>query len=266
MQNHLWQRHFERNETRPDLLVPPTPIDLPEEMKDPVIASLRTFQAGETGEGRVVAQARAAMGAAEPAFAEAMRLYIAEEGRHARELGLLLRALGARRAASVPAASVFRVARGVIGFRTKMAILTAAEVVGIVYYDLLAERVPSPALRRVVRVIVAEERAHVVFQRDFFASQVDGIGGGRSVGRLARGALGLALSAAVTAALAVFVADERALLRALGVSPLDVARRAHAVSREALTAEPADVVRAVELVHRRARAEQRDVPSKWMDR
>lgn len=232
---------------RPDAQVPDR-IDVPPSLWAPLVASLRTFHAGETGEGRVVVQARQLMGDRAPAFVDALGLYIAEEGRHARELSLLLRALGAEAAPAPRTAHAFRAARRAIGFRTKMAILTAAEVVGIVYYDLLAERAADPALRRVVRTIGAEERAHVVFQREFFTHEVASSAGATGT-RAALTALEAVMAAAVAAAIAVFAVDQRELLGALGVSRAGLFDRAAEVSREAMTTDPMVVMANVAMEH-----------------
>jgi hypothetical protein len=203
---------FVNNEHRPDSVVPAA-LEVPEPLRAPLIDALLTFQAGETGEGRIVAEAaRHARGDAD--FVTTMRLYIAEEGRHARELGKLVRALGGTVRTDVRTANAFRQARRLIGFRTKMLVLAAAEIVGIVFYELLAERVPCPPLCAVVQRIAKEEHRHLHYQHAYFDSL--GWPGGARV----------ALRSATLAATAAFVWDQRALLRVLGVSRREVFQRA----------------------------------------
>ena len=202
---------FVSNEHRPDSQVPASLV-VPEALRAPLIDALLTFQAGETGEGRIVAEAvRHARGDAD--FATTMRLYIAEEGRHARELGKLVRALGGPVRTDVRTANAFRQVRRLIGFRTKMLVLAAAEIVGIVFYELLADHVPCPPLCAVVRRIAKEEYRHLHYQQAYFASLGWPLGAH------------LALEAATLAATAAFVWDQRALLHALGVSSRQVFQR-----------------------------------------
>lgn len=215
MHNPAWRRYFESNLHRSDAIVPAAIDGIPEPLRGELVRSLRIFQAGETGEGRIVAQtARQPESQGDPDFVEAMRLYIAEEGRHAKELGRLVRALGGKPAHTHPSADRFRVARSLFGFRTKMMVLAGAEVVGGVFYDLLATRSGSPALSRTLRVIVHEERAHLLFQRDYF--------NGIARSEAERAAYHAALRGTVVLALGYFTVEHRSLLRALDTSLLEL--------------------------------------------
>lgn len=215
MQNTAWRRYFESNLHRPDAIVPAMLDGIAEPLRSELIRSLRIFQAGETGEGRIVAEAAREGGAHHDGdFVEALRLYIAEEGRHAKELGKLVRALGGEPSHTHPSAERFRAVRRLIGFRTKMMVLAGAEVVGGVFYELLATRSGSPALGRTLRVIVKEERAHLLFQRDYFH--------GLAATRAERLAYDAALRSVVMLELGYFAAEHRSLLRALETSPREL--------------------------------------------
>lgn len=243
MNTRLWLHYFIDNEHRPDAIVPDV-LDVPAALRAPLIDALRTFQAGETGEGRIVRQAARVAGS-DVDFAATMRLYIAEEGRHARELGLLVRALGGTPVRTVPAAVAFRFARRLAGFEAKMAVLTAAEIVGIVFYDLLAERVPCPELCAVVARISREERFHLAYQRDYFAR----FGWPRVTDA--------AVQAVTFASIAAFAVDQRALLAALGVGPRDLLARVRAVLetvRASTARRPVDALRSPTARSARARS------------
>lgn len=211
MQSTAWRHYFESNLHRPDALIPDAFDDIPSPLRAELARSLRIFQAGETGEGRIVAQAARDGARHDADFVEALRRYIAEEGRHARELGKLVRALGGEPCHTHPSADRFRAARRLFGFRTKMLVLAGAEVVGGVFYDLLATRVASPALSRTLRVIVREERAHLLFQRDYFADMTPT--------PASRAAFAALLRGVATLALGVFAAEHRGLLRVLDTAP-----------------------------------------------
>lgn len=215
MQTSAWRRYFESNLDRPDAIVPQTLDDVREPLRTELVRSLRIFQAGETGEGRIVAEAARQPGAGQDAdFVEALRMYIAEEGRHARELGRLVRAFGGAPAHTHPSADRFRAVTGLLGFRTKMMVLAGAEVVGGVFYDLLARRAGCPALTRTLRVIIDEERAHLLFQRDYFEKLASS--------PAIRAAYQATLRSVVALELGYFAADHRSLLRALDTSPREV--------------------------------------------
>ncbi len=231
MQTRAWRDYFEANESRPARTVHATVDDVPPQLRRLLARSLQIFQAGETGEGRIVAQARRVSGSAASSatqvvdddFVEALRLYIAEEGRHARELGALVRALGGEPSPRHRSADRFRAARSAIGFRTKMMVLAGAEVVGGVFYDVLAARAGCRAVTRTLGTIVAEERAHLVFQRDYFES-LAGRAGGPRVRAAARFGFIAALRVTVLAELCYFAFEHRALLRALDVAFVDLLR------------------------------------------
>jgi hypothetical protein len=215
MQTSAWRRYFESNLHRPEAIVPAALDDVSEPLRTALVRSLRIFQAGETGEGRIVAEAARQPGAGQdPDFVEALRLYIAEEGRHARELGGLVRALGGEPAHTHPSAARFRAVRRLIGFRTKMMVLAGAEVVGGVFYDLLVRRAGSAALSRTLGVIVEEERAHLLFQRDYFQVSASS--------PAMRAAYDAALRSVVVLELGYFTAEHRSLLRALDTSPREL--------------------------------------------
>jgi hypothetical protein len=217
MQNAAWRSYFESNRHRPDALVPDILAGVPASLRTELVRSLRIFQAGETGEGRIVAEAARQPGSRHDAdFVEALRLYVAEEGRHARELGLLVRALGGEPSHTHPSAERFRTVRRLIGFRTKMMVLAGAEVVGGMFYDLVARRAGCTALSRVLGVIVHEERAHLVFQRDYFEAIAPG--------PATRAAYHAALRSVVMLELGYFAVEHRPLLRALDTSPRDLMR------------------------------------------
>jgi hypothetical protein len=212
MQTSAWRRYFESNLHRAEAIIPTTLDDVSEPLRTELVRSLQIFQAGETGEGRIVAQAARQSGPGHDAdFVEALRLYIAEEGRHARELGRLVKALGGEPAHTHPSADRFRAVRRLIGFRTKMMVLAGAEVVGGVFYDLLARRAGCAALSRTLGIVVAEERAHLIFQRDYFQ--------GLASSPAMRAAYHAALRSIVVLELGYFAADHRSLLRALDTSP-----------------------------------------------
>jgi hypothetical protein len=258
MDTQAWLEYFTINENRATAHVPAR-LDVPEHLRDPLVHALRLFQAGETGEGRIVHESRRAV-PRDRAFQESMRLYIAEEGRHARELGQLVRALHGGAAVTPPGdARAFTFARRALGYWPKMAILTAAEVVGIVFYDLLAERIPCAELASVVATISSEERAHLALQRDTFEALAARAPAGAP--RAATALLATGLVAATVTSVAVFAVEIRDLLSKLDVAPRELALRTARVLDAVSKTPSEDVVEACLARARAAAVEERPARS-----
>lgn len=173
MDTLAWQQWFEDNNRKTYLPIPDRI-----ELRDPVLARelaavLSWFQRGETGEGRIVNEARTCGDSlVDDAFARAIALYIAEEGKHARQLGMLVRALGGTPVETLRAEGAFRHVRRALGFRHKMLVLTAAEIIGLVSYELISESVHNTIVQDALEQIAADERQHLILQVDFFREAV----------------------------------------------------------------------------------------------
>jgi hypothetical protein len=201
---------------------------LPGELPSPTAAalawSLARFQIGETGEGRIVgAVGRTTMPGVDDDYRVALALFIAEEGRHARILAGLVRALGGDLLTSTWTEQAFVRVRRLAGIRTKLLAMFAAEVIGIGFYDALGSALPPGPTRQALRSIAADERAHFAFHRQFFRLQAPA--GWR------RALFVLAWTVAASAAGVVVLWDHRHTLDALGVSKALLARRMAALIR-----------------------------------
>jgi hypothetical protein len=166
-----WRAHFERNRQRP---FPPIgeAVDLPPAVVSTLARSLARFQIGETGEGRIVGDvARSRIGGVDDDYRRAVALFIAEEGRHARILAGLVRALGGELIDATWTARLFASVRHLGGIRFKLLVMFAAEVVGAAFYRGLAAHLPPGATRAALEQIGGDEQAHLRFHRRFFAIQ-----------------------------------------------------------------------------------------------
>ena len=165
-----WRGHFERNRHRP---LPPTSeaIDLPPAAAAALARSLARFQIGETGEGRIVgAIAQSEMPGIDDDYRRAVALFIAEEGRHAQILAGLVCALGGELLDTTWTARLFAGVRHLGGIRLKLLAMFAAEVVGAGFYRGLAAHLPPGPTRAALEQIAGDERAHLRFHRQFFAT------------------------------------------------------------------------------------------------
>jgi hypothetical protein len=162
-----WVEHFEANDAvhaRVDRAIDfGGQCRLAEAVRRPLIASVRRFQLGESGDGRQLM--RNAARAGDPEYLQAIRLFVAEEQQHA---ALLLRVLGYLGGTPMQrhwSDAVFVRMRRLMGLRTELMVLTVAEVVALSYYGGLSTRCPDPVVSAVAARIVDDEHAHVRFQR-----------------------------------------------------------------------------------------------------
>lgn len=209
-----WRETFEGRRTRS--LPAMVGLDaIPLALRPILASSLARFQAGETGEGRVVNQVRkSALPGIDEDYCEAVRLFVAEEGRHARILGTAIRALDGEPAEKAWTEKVFRFGRRAVGVRTKLLVLWSAEIAAIAGYRTLASRLPPCGLRNALDELSSDEADHLAFHTDFFR--------GLAGDPLARATLRAALTGAVIAAGLVLWWDHRALWAAIGVTGSDL--------------------------------------------
>lgn len=207
---NAWRRHFDENARRP--LPAITPPSLSAEHRVALAASLAKFQLGESGEGRIAHDIDSAqLPGIDDDYRAALKRFVAEEGRHARLLGLMVNALGGRLLGRQWTERLFVRGRRALGVRFKLLVLLAAEVIGISFYGVLAEVLPDSKLRDVLGEICADEEHHLAFHAAFFGAQ--------RPDPVAARLLWLAWwPLALTAGLVVFL-DHRRTLQVFGVSP-----------------------------------------------
>jgi hypothetical protein len=167
-----WLRYFEQNRTA--LLDIPWPVGL--ELTGPerraIERSVREFQRGESSEGRhflrYAEQYAAKTGDRE--YVSALRLFIAEEQRHAGDLARFLGINGIPLAASTLPDRVFRGLRHLLGtLEISIAVLITAEIIAKVYYAALRDASDSVILDRLCEQILRDEAHHVEFQAEQLA-------------------------------------------------------------------------------------------------
>lgn len=162
-----WIDHFEQNATVHAHVDAAIDFDgnraVPEAVRRPLVASVRRFQLGESGDGQQLL--RKAAHAGDPAYLRAAELFVAEEQQHAALLLRLLDYLGGKPMRRHWSDSVFVRLRRLMGLRTELMVLTVAEVVALSYYGGLAATAPDSVVRAVAARIVADEHPHVRFQQ-----------------------------------------------------------------------------------------------------
>jgi len=206
-----WRSYFETHARRP-MPAAPTDVDaIPASWRGPLCASLARFQVGEGGEGRIAREvSRARLAGTDADYHAALGLFVKEEGRHARILAGMVRALGGELLRHHWTERLFVAGRRMVGLRLKLLVLLAAEVVGLGFYSLLARRLGVGAIAAQLREIADDEGMHLEFHADFFRGQVEGRAAARWLFRA------VWWSVAVLAC-GVLLVDHRRTLRAIGV-------------------------------------------------
>jgi undecaprenyl diphosphate synthase len=161
-----WLAYFRRNRTH--LLPIPWHAGAELDVERRTIArSVQAFQLGEQSEGRHLMRyaRRHAERTGDPDYVETTRLFIAEEQRHARDLGRFMAVNAIRTRERNWTDGVFRRLRNIAGtLEISIAVLVTAEIIAKVYYPALREATRSTVLRALCDQIVRDERAHVDFQ------------------------------------------------------------------------------------------------------
>ena len=211
-----WAEFFRARSERP---LPPLEVDRDySDLPESLAKSLAIFQLGESGGGTVIKQARRSrLPQLDCHYGDAVATFVEEEHRHANLLGMCVRLLGGEVIKANWTAKLFVIGRRLIGLRLKVLVLLAAEVVGLVYYEVLARSLPPCNLRDQLLDIVEDERSHLYFHCDFLRSQTDG--------RLRRWLFVATWRTVMFAAAAVVAFDHRHAIRDLGISTVAVLQR-----------------------------------------
>ncbi|MEI7011474.1 sugar transferase [Leptospira licerasiae] len=164
-----WAKHFRKNADRPYPVVQEQVIGFIPQKRLPVAKSLAIFQLGESGEGRIAKDIdHVNIYGVDPNYREALKLFVKEEGRHARILGDCVRALRGELIQSNWTEKLFHFGRRLLGTRLKLMVLLVAEVVGICFYKKIAEKIPFGSVKNALLHIAEDEEKHLIFHCTFF--------------------------------------------------------------------------------------------------
>jgi hypothetical protein len=165
---HAWRVHFESNRLRPLPRVEAPP--LPRAQHEALARSLASFQLGESGEGRIAHEIDTFRGVDDD-YRAALKLFVAEEGRHAAILARMVLALDGKLLQRSWTERLFVHGRRLFGVRFKLLVLLAAEVIGIGFYGLIARALPGGSMADALKQIFADEEAHLLFHCEFLSGQ-----------------------------------------------------------------------------------------------
>ena len=185
-------------------------FDLGQELKKPLIHSLKRFQIGETGDGLHLK--RYAKTVADKDYIECVDLFVKEEQGHAQNLASVILALDGTLLTWHWSDLAFIGLRRILGLKTELLILLIAEVIGKCFYKLVAANSNSEELEEVFSLIVLDELMHLEFHTEFLVSRLG------NYPSLVRSAIYHIWCGLFVLACFAFVADHRQGLRALDSS------------------------------------------------
>lgn len=165
--SRAWVAYFEANAGRLMRVPWEAGAGLTDAERAAVVESLSAWQLGETSDGRhlIAAATRYAEALGDPDFPDAVRLFIAEEQRHGRDLGRFLELAGATLKTWDWGDALFRAFRYVLPrMEVWAAVVVVVEVHAMLYYAAVRRATRSPVLRTVCRQILADEVPHIRFQ------------------------------------------------------------------------------------------------------
>lgn len=134
--------------------------------KNNISNSIRSFQLGESSEGTNLLKAARVYAAVsgDTVYVEALKLFIAEEQRHAADLGRFMKQQGIALAKRHWTDSIFRKLRKLANLELAIVVLLTAEIIALVYYDALGKATRSLILKQICQQILHDENHHVCFQ------------------------------------------------------------------------------------------------------
>ena len=169
LSSRAWSAYFRRN-ARSLLRIPwNRGAELAECERRLIAKSVQQFQLGERGQGShflKVAERHACCSCEsdDVDYIAALKLFIAEEQRHARDLGRFLDLAGIAQIQRQWTNDYFRCFRKLAGLQSIISVLLVAEVIAMVYYAALRKATRSRVLKRLCEQILRDEAMHIRFQ------------------------------------------------------------------------------------------------------
>jgi hypothetical protein len=162
----IWLNHFEYHAERPRAVPQGLADVLTPEERGRIAGSIATFQLGEQSEGGTLRRAAECFAAARqtPALVRIIELFIREEQRHASLLRSFMEDHEIPLKRNHWTDYVFRRLRRLAGLELYLCVLITAELIGNVYYRVLASATGCQRLKVLCRTLVADELVHVAFE------------------------------------------------------------------------------------------------------
>ncbi|MBS2006755.1 MAG: hypothetical protein JST01_06940 [Cyanobacteria bacterium SZAS TMP-1] len=206
-----WLSYFEnnwKNKARPAL---PEKIALADNVRQPIIRSLQRFQIGESGDGTYLKKFAAASN--DPIYEQCIDLFVKEENTHATILAQMISGLDGQLITWHWSNLLFTNLRRMVGLKTELFVLLIAEIIGKCFYKVCADNLEDRAMKDTFTAIVMDEIFHLEFHSTFMRKAM------HNYSHTARRLVYFGWYALFFGACVVFIADHRAALKALKVTP-----------------------------------------------
>jgi hypothetical protein len=180
-----WLIYFRRNSESLSPIPWEIGAELSTEEKRAITKSIRAFQLGESSEGRHLQRSAEAWAQqhGDTCYAEAIRMFIKEEQRHAADLAHFMDINGIGLIQKAWTDTLFRCIRRLAKLELSIMVLLTAEIVAQVYYVALRDSTNSTILRSICEQILRDEEEHVRFQCERLAIMARNYGCARLVVR-----------------------------------------------------------------------------------
>lgn len=167
-----WRQYYEANARSFREIPWQKGPELTLEEKAAIAQSLQAFQVGESSEGKHLFRyaKKYAELTGDLEYVVAIRLFIAEEQRHAGDLKRFLTLNNIPIVSTTLTDRIFRRLRNLFGgLEVSIAVLITAEIIATVYYAVLREATQSSILKSLCDQILCDELRHVQFQAEQLA-------------------------------------------------------------------------------------------------
>ena len=171
-----WHLHFEENAKRRLAIPWELGALLTEEERKAVIPSLQDMQLGESSEGKhgLHLASLYSKRIGDPTYADALRLFFAEENGHSAHLKRYLEMAGEPLVQRSWTDFVFRRLRRTMGLETLITVLLTAELIGMVCYRAFREATKCEVLRKICTQLMRDEVMHLRFHIERFRIMYEG--------------------------------------------------------------------------------------------
>jgi len=207
-----WREHFASSVRRDRRVSWDIGVHLPEPVREPVLASLQTFQRGLTSPGMHLRTRVRQQCPAE--YADCVDLYVQEKNIHAELLAQLLWRTGSEPTRRAMIDFAFRRVRRRFDWAREMMILLTAEMASMPFFRVLSSSIDDAVTRQVLESIMADQSYHLGFHIDHLRPELE------ERDNMERLVLQQAWSAMFGSLLGVIMVDNRDVFRALGYERL----------------------------------------------
>lgn len=163
-----WRDYFTANKAANHDLPWSVTTNEPAMRTAPLAQSLSHFRLGESGEGKRIRALAAAVSLQrnEPAYAEAVTLFVREENRHADLLANATRYLGGTQTDKHWTETAFVFLRRLLSLPMEVQVLAVAEIIGLAFYTMIGAASRDERVQAMCRIFDREETQHLAFDAD----------------------------------------------------------------------------------------------------